>query len=134
MFETFSYLPPLSDDQIARQVDYIVNNGWTPCLEFSEPELAYVKSDTTSRMGAVTSVSILCQCRSVDQQSLCRLAQCNPVCAAAPDGTVRNVLYTTFTQQRAEKYVLLVCAELLRQQVLDNVEAAHVRLHRPRAG
>lgn len=59
MFETFSYLPPLSDDQIARQVDYIVNNGWTPCLEFSEPELAYVKSDTTSRMGAVTSVSIL---------------------------------------------------------------------------
>ncbi|GBF99887.1 metal-nicotianamine transporter-like, partial [Raphidocelis subcapitata] len=31
-FETFSYLPPLTDDQISRQVDYIVNNGWTPCL------------------------------------------------------------------------------------------------------
>lgn len=58
MFETFSYLPPLSDDQIARQVDYIVNNGWTPCLEFSEPEKAYVDSSTTGRMGAVTSVSI----------------------------------------------------------------------------
>ena len=26
-FETFSYLPPLSDDEIAKQVDYIVNNG-----------------------------------------------------------------------------------------------------------
>lgn len=57
MFETFSYLPPLSDDQIARQVDYIVNNGWTPCLEFSEPELAYVQSTSTDRMGAVSSVS-----------------------------------------------------------------------------
>lgn len=34
-FETFSYLPPLTNDQIAKQVDYIVNNGWTPCLEFS---------------------------------------------------------------------------------------------------
>jgi ribulose-bisphosphate carboxylase small chain len=55
MFETFSYLPPLSDDQIARQVDYIVNNNWTPCLEFSEPENAYVQSNTTGRMGAVTS-------------------------------------------------------------------------------
>jgi hypothetical protein len=31
-FETFSYLPPLTNDQIAKQVDYIVNNGWTPCL------------------------------------------------------------------------------------------------------
>ena len=55
MFETFSYLPPLSDDQIARQVDYIVNNGWTPCLEFSEAEHAYVSSATTVRMGPVTS-------------------------------------------------------------------------------
>jgi ribulose-bisphosphate carboxylase small chain len=55
MFETFSYLPPLSDDQIARQVDYIVNNSWTPCLEFSEPELAYVQSTSTSRMGNVSS-------------------------------------------------------------------------------
>jgi hypothetical protein len=57
MFETFSYLPPLSDDQIARQVDYIVNNGWTPCLEFSEPELAYVSNENCVRMGAVTCVS-----------------------------------------------------------------------------
>jgi hypothetical protein len=57
MFETFSYLPPLSDDQIARQVDYIVNNGWTPCLEFSEPELAYVSNENCVRMGPVTCVS-----------------------------------------------------------------------------
>jgi|EP00879_Flechtneria_rotunda_P000010 ribulose-bisphosphate carboxylase small chain len=55
MFETFSYLPPLSDDQIARQVDYIVNNGWTPCLEFSEPEIAYTGSESTARMGPVSS-------------------------------------------------------------------------------
>jgi ribulose-bisphosphate carboxylase small chain len=54
MFETFSYLPPLTDDQIAKQVDYIVNNGWTPCLEFSEPELAYTSNEYTVRMGPVT--------------------------------------------------------------------------------
>jgi ribulose-bisphosphate carboxylase small chain len=42
-FETFSYLPPLTDDQIAKQVDYIIRSGWTPCLEFSNAENAYVK-------------------------------------------------------------------------------------------
>jgi ribulose-bisphosphate carboxylase small chain len=31
MFETFSFLPPLSDGEISRQVDYIVNNGWSEC-------------------------------------------------------------------------------------------------------
>lgn len=56
-FETFSHLPPLTDDQIARQVDYIVNNGWTPCLEFSEPEIAYTAQYNTIRFGAVASVS-----------------------------------------------------------------------------
>jgi ribulose-bisphosphate carboxylase small chain len=58
MFETFSYLPPLSDDQIARQVDYIVNNGYTPCLEFSMPEDAYVSSQNAVRFGAVSCVSV----------------------------------------------------------------------------
>jgi ribulose-bisphosphate carboxylase small chain len=35
-FETFSYLPPLSDDQIARQVQYILDQGYIPGVEFSE--------------------------------------------------------------------------------------------------
>lgn len=29
MFETFSFLPPLTDGEISRQVDYIVRNGWS---------------------------------------------------------------------------------------------------------
>jgi ribulose-bisphosphate carboxylase small chain len=35
-FETFSYLPPLSDDQIVRQVQYILDQGYIPGVEFSE--------------------------------------------------------------------------------------------------
>jgi ribulose-bisphosphate carboxylase small chain len=35
-FETFSYLPPLSDDQIARQVQYILDQGYIPGVEFSD--------------------------------------------------------------------------------------------------
>jgi ribulose-bisphosphate carboxylase small chain len=35
-FETLSYLPPLSDDQIMRQVQYILDRGYIPGVEFSE--------------------------------------------------------------------------------------------------
>lgn len=54
-FETLSFLPPLSEQDIAKQVDYMVGNGWVPCLEFSDPEHAYVSSESTVRMGAVAS-------------------------------------------------------------------------------
>eukprot|EP00898_Chlorokybus_atmophyticus_P009138 jgi/Chlat1/9225/Chrsp99S08505 len=33
-FETMSYLPPLSADGIARQIDYLLQQGWIPCIEF----------------------------------------------------------------------------------------------------
>ena len=33
MFETFSFLPPLSDADLTKQVQYLLNNGWTPCLD-----------------------------------------------------------------------------------------------------
>nr|AXF41561.1 rbcS3 protein [Chlorella sp. ArM0029B] len=50
MFETFSFLPPLTDAEISRQVDYIVRNGWTPCLEFAGANEAYASNDSCSRM------------------------------------------------------------------------------------
>jgi len=56
-FETFSFLPALSDGEITKQVDYIVRNGWTPCLEFSAPETAYTESVNTNRMSGGVSVN-----------------------------------------------------------------------------
>lgn len=35
-FETLSYLPPLTSDQIAKEIDYMLSNNWIPCLEFDE--------------------------------------------------------------------------------------------------
>lgn len=37
-FETFSYLPPLSDEDVRKQVEYIVKQGWNPAVEHTEPE------------------------------------------------------------------------------------------------
>lgn len=39
-FETFSYLPRMTAEQIRRQVEYIVSKGWNPAIEHSEPEEA----------------------------------------------------------------------------------------------
>ncbi|KAG5527859.1 hypothetical protein RHGRI_028705 [Rhododendron griersonianum] len=33
-FETLSYLPPLTREQLLKEVDYLIKNGWVPCLEF----------------------------------------------------------------------------------------------------
>ncbi|GLT69942.1 hypothetical protein SLA2020_420510 [Shorea laevis] len=33
-FETLSYLPPLSTEQLAKEVDYLLSKNLIPCLEF----------------------------------------------------------------------------------------------------
>ncbi|CAA0809753.1 Ribulose bisphosphate carboxylase small chain 1A-chloroplastic [Striga hermonthica] len=35
-FETFSYVPPLTEESIAKEIDYMIKKGWIPCLEFDE--------------------------------------------------------------------------------------------------
>ncbi|CAL5328554.1 unnamed protein product [Camellia sinensis] len=35
-FETLSYLPPLSDESIAKEIEYMLKKGWVPCLEFDK--------------------------------------------------------------------------------------------------
>jgi ribulose-bisphosphate carboxylase small chain len=39
-FETLSYLPPLTEQQIRAEVEYIVAKGWNPAIEHTEPENA----------------------------------------------------------------------------------------------
>ncbi|KAB2604362.1 ribulose bisphosphate carboxylase small chain [Pyrus ussuriensis x Pyrus communis] len=40
-FETLSYLPPLSSESLAKEVDYLLRKNWVPCLEF-ELETGFV--------------------------------------------------------------------------------------------
>ncbi|HEY9810883.1 ribulose bisphosphate carboxylase small subunit [Ancylothrix sp. C2] len=43
-YETLSYLPPLTDAQIAKQIQYVLDNGYFPAVEFnenSEPTVYY---------------------------------------------------------------------------------------------
>ncbi|BAC90099.1 MAG: ribulose bisphosphate carboxylase small subunit [Aphanocapsa lilacina HA4352-LM1] len=43
-YETMSYLPPLTDAEIAKQIQYMLDKGYIPCVEFnetSEPTMVY---------------------------------------------------------------------------------------------
>jgi ribulose-bisphosphate carboxylase small chain len=38
--ETFSYLPPLTAEELRRQLEFIVSKGWNPAIEHTEPQNA----------------------------------------------------------------------------------------------
>ncbi|KAK6793484.1 hypothetical protein RDI58_006937 [Solanum bulbocastanum] len=40
-YETLSYLPDLSEEQLLKEIQYLLNKGWVPCLEF-ETEHGFV--------------------------------------------------------------------------------------------
>ncbi len=40
-FETFSYLTEMDADRIRTQVRYIIDKGWNPAVEHTEPENAF---------------------------------------------------------------------------------------------
>merc|ERR1719160_907957 len=46
-YETLSYLPSISNDEIMKQISYMIRNKWTPALEFSEDGDVYLNT----RMG-----------------------------------------------------------------------------------
>ncbi|KAL0332597.1 UNVERIFIED_CONTAM: Ribulose bisphosphate carboxylase small chain, chloroplastic [Sesamum calycinum] len=33
-FETLSYLPELTTEQLAKEIDYLIRSNWIPCIEF----------------------------------------------------------------------------------------------------
>ena len=39
--ETFSYLPPMTPDRLRKQVAYLIAQGWSAAIEYTEPEKAF---------------------------------------------------------------------------------------------
>ncbi|PKI43861.1 hypothetical protein CRG98_035695 [Punica granatum] len=49
-FETLSYLPPLSKEQLLKEVEYLLRMKWIPCLEF-ELEHGFVYRENHRSLG-----------------------------------------------------------------------------------
>ncbi|CAH9086963.1 unnamed protein product, partial [Cuscuta epithymum] len=62
-FETLSYLPDLTYDQLYKQVEYLIRNEWIPCLEF-ELRKHSCTAKATGRRGTTTGDTGRCgSCR-----------------------------------------------------------------------
>lgn len=92
---TFSYLPPMTEAQIRRQVEWIVQNGWNPAIEHSEPQFAgstYWYMWKLPMFGETDVDAILAE-----------LTACH---AANPGHHVRLLGYNTFTQSQGANMVV----------------------------
>jgi len=78
-YETLSYLPPLSDEQIKRQIQYILDQGYIPAIEFnesSEPTECYWTMWKLPLFDASSTQEVLREvqeCRSANRNSFVRV-------------------------------------------------------------
>ncbi|KAL9231329.1 hypothetical protein vseg_006569 [Gypsophila vaccaria] len=49
-FETLSYLPPLSEESLLKEINYLLIKGWVPCIEF-EVGTAFVYRENNKSPG-----------------------------------------------------------------------------------
>jgi ribulose-bisphosphate carboxylase small chain len=78
-YETLSYLPPLTDLQIAKQIQYILDKGYFPAIEFneySEPTEMYWTMWKLPLFNATTTQEVLNEvqaCRSENPNCFVRV-------------------------------------------------------------
>ena len=68
-YETLSYLPPLTDQQIEKQINYCLQMGYIPAVEFNEnsdPEVYYWTMWKLPLFGATSTRAVL------DEVQACR--------------------------------------------------------------
>src|SRR3569833_1484811 len=104
-FETFSYLPEMTKEQIRKQVEYIVSKGWNPAVEHVEPETAF------------DHYWYMCKLpRSGETNVDTTLPEAEPCHKAHPKNHVRLVGYDNFAQSKGAELVVfrgfLVCLRL----------------------
>ncbi|MCB1349806.1 MAG: ribulose bisphosphate carboxylase small subunit [Paracoccaceae bacterium] len=94
-FETFSYLPEMTDAQMRKQVEYIVAKGWNPAVEHTEPENAG---------GSYWYMWKLPMFGETDVDRI--LGECEAAHKAHPNNHVRLVGYDNYAQCKGTEMVV----------------------------
>lgn len=94
-FETFSYLPAMTKDEIKKQVAYIVSKGWNPAIEHVEP------------MHMMDSYWYMWKLPMFGETNVDTiLAEADACHAANPDNHVRLIGYDNFSQSLGASMVI----------------------------
>lgn len=94
-FETLSYLPPLSDEQIRRQIQYILAQGYIAAVEFNE------KSDPTEYYWTMWKLPLF---KNPDVQDV--LQEINECRSEYPDNYVRVVGFDNIKQCQVLSFIV----------------------------
>ena len=94
-FETFSYLPAMADKDIKKQVQYLINKGWNPAIEHTEPE--YVM-DSYWYMWKLPMFGETDVERVLEEAAACHKAN--------PNNHVRLIGYNNFNQSQGTAMVI----------------------------
>jgi ribulose-bisphosphate carboxylase small chain len=94
-FETFSYLPSMTDEQIRKQIEYIVSKGWNPGIEHTEPENA------TSNFWYMWKLPMFGE---TDVDAI--LAECEACHKAHPNNHVRLMGFDNYAQSAGASMVI----------------------------
>lgn len=94
-FETFSYLPPMTPEQIRKQVEFLVKKGWNPAIEHTEPALL---QDSYWYMWKLPMFGETDVTRVLAEAEACHKAN--------PDNHVRLIGYNNFNQSQGASMVI----------------------------
>ena len=94
-YETFSYLPPLSAEEIRTQIRYIIAQGWNPAVEHVEPS------------GAARNYWFMWKLPMFGETDVDKvLAEAEACRKANPENHVRLIGYNNFNQSQGTSMVI----------------------------
>ena len=94
-FETLSYLPAMTDEEIRKQVAYVIGKGWNPAIEHIEPQYL---------MDSYWYMWKLPMFGETDIDHI--LAECEACHKANPDNHVRLIGYDNAVQSQGASMVI----------------------------
>jgi len=95
-YETFSYLPVMTADQVRRQIAYCISQGWNPAVEHTEKGTA-----ATSNYWYMWKLPLFGE-QSVDTV----LAELDACHREFPDQLVRFIAYDNYAQSQGMAFVV----------------------------
>jgi len=95
MMGTFSYLPAMNAEQIRKQIEWIVKNGWNPAIEHTEPQYASMNYWYMWKLPMFGETDVD---RILDELEACHKAN--------PDNHVRLIGYDNYQQSQGANMVV----------------------------
>jgi ribulose-bisphosphate carboxylase small chain len=94
-YETFSYLPPLTDQQIVKQIQYMLDQGFHPAVEFEKAP------ESTTYFWTLWKLPLFSA--SSPQEVLAEVRECR---SEYPDSYIRVIAFDNIKQCQTMSFIV----------------------------